>query len=98
MQIADDEATNQLLDKIVAALGECYSKTEAESFVRGYYLKFTTPAYCKSIGVPVQDDDFFFHEDIPGMALRIHYYLGLGGDPAPEKFIEWRSARRGRGE
>ncbi|UJB19158.1 MULTISPECIES: hypothetical protein [Lysobacter] len=96
MQIADDETINQLLGKIVAALSEGYSKTEAESLVRDYYSKFTAPAYCKSIGVPVQDDDFFFHEGIAGMALRIHYYIGLEGDPAPEKFIEWRTTHLGR--
>ena len=96
MQIAADTETNQLLDQISVALCESYTQAEAESLVRDYYVKFTDPFYCRSIGVPVQDDDFFFHEGVRGMALRVHYYLGLEGDPAPSKFIEWRATARGQ--
>ena len=96
MHIAADKETNHLLGEIAAALSESYSPAKAESLVRDYYSKFTDHSYCKSIGVPVQDDDFFFHEGVRGMALRIHYYLGLGGEPAPAKFLEWRAAFGGR--
>lgn len=96
MQIAADTETNQLLDQISVALSESYSQTEAETLVRDYYAKFTDPSYCSSIGIPVQDDDFFFHEGVRGMSLRIHYYLGLGGDPSPNKFIEWRATASGQ--
>jgi hypothetical protein len=92
MRLAADKETNDLLGKIAAALSETYPSEDAESPVCAYYKQFTDPVYCESIGIPVQDDDFFFHEGIRGMALRIHYYLGIGGDPAPEKFIEWRAA------
>jgi hypothetical protein len=92
MQIAADTETNQLLDQISVALSERYSLAEAEALIREYYAKFTDAAYCQSLGIPVQDDDFFFHESAGGMALRIHYYLGLKGDPDPSKFIEWRAA------
>jgi hypothetical protein len=62
---------------------------------RDYYFKFTDPSFCTSIGVPTQDEDFFWHEG-RGLAWRMHYYLALKGDPDPHKFIEWR-ARRNRG-
>lgn len=96
MQIAADTETNRLLDQISAVLSERYSQAEAEALVRDYYVKFTDPSYCSSIGIPAQDDDFFFHEGVTGMALRIHYYLGLRGDPAPGKFIEWRATASGQ--
>lgn len=92
MHIASHFETNQFLNNVVVALGEIYPPEKAESLVRDYYSKFMDSCYCKSIGVPVQDDDFLFHEGVGGMALRIHYYLGLEGDPDPHKFIEWRAA------
>ena len=92
MQIAADTETNQLLEQISVALSERYSLAEAEALVKEYYAKFTDASYCRFLGIPIQDDDFFFHEGVIGMALRIHYYLGLEGDPNPSKFIEWRAA------
>lgn len=91
MNIASDDDTNLLLDEIVARLRERYSDEQAKSLVAEYYNKFTDPVFCESIGIPVQDDDFMHHESAGGMALRIHYYLGLGADPSPHAFIEWRS-------
>ena len=91
MNLAADEETNRLLSEITRLLCDRYSVTEAESLVRDYYIKFTDPSYCESIGIPAQDDDFFFHEGALGMALRILYYLGLRGNPDPEAFIEWRT-------
>lgn len=95
MQAVADEGTTRFLAKVADALGEIYAPAMASSLVSDYYSKFTDPSYCKALGIPVQDDDFFFHEGVSGLALRIHYYLGLGGDPTPAKYIEWRSARNG---
>ena len=67
----------------------------AVQLARNYYLKFTDEAFCASIGVPKQDEDFFWHEG-KGLALRMHYYLFLKGDPNPGKFIEWRKEPRSR--
>lgn len=91
MNIATNNDMNLLLDKIVNRLCEYYSQDQAESLTIEYYLKFTDPAFCSSIGIPVQDEDFMHHESAGGMALRVHYYLGLGSDPSPHAFIEWRS-------
>lgn len=45
---------------------------------------------CPACGIPLQDDDLFHHEGAAVLALRIHYYLGLGGDPTPKAFMAWR--------
>jgi hypothetical protein len=88
-----DEDTNALFDDIVGwmagRLGYCAA--DAEALAYRYYMLFRDDAYCRGIGVPAQDDDFFFHEGIGGMGLRIHYYLGLGGEPDPHAFIAWRA-------
>jgi hypothetical protein len=88
-----DEDTNLFFDKVIALLERdgSYSHDEACALTREYYEKFRDERYCQSINIPVQDDDFFFHEGYGGMARRIHYYLGLKGDPDPRKFIEWRT-------
>lgn len=97
-----DDDVNDYFDMIVRSLtlsfGYCVS--QSEDLVREYYRKFTDPIFCSSIGIIVQDDDFFFHEGAVGMALRIQYYLVLKGDPSREAFIDWRkefiiSRRRG---
>ena len=95
MDIALDQDTNHLLGEIARILTEQHSDHEAELLVRDYYQKFTDASYCRSIGIPVQDDDFFFHESAGGMALRIHYYLVLRGNPDPHRFIEWRTKHLG---
>ncbi len=88
-----DVETNHLFDDVVERLRERfgYSISEASNLVRNYYKLFSDPTYCGTIGIPAQDEDFFFHEGAGGMALRIHYYLGLKEDPDPHHFIEWRS-------
>ena len=96
MDIGPDQETNNLLGEVARILTEQHSRHEAESLVRDYYLKFTDASYCRSIGIPVQDDDFFFHESAHGMALRVHYYLVLHGNPNPHRFIEWRAEQLGR--
>jgi len=91
--LSSDDQINRLFDGTVVILQSKfgYSAEEATSMVREYYQRFRDPAYCKSIGVRVQDDDFFFHEASGGMSLLVHYYLGLKGDPDPRKFLDWRT-------
>jgi hypothetical protein len=73
---------------LIAEFG--HSFWPAVELARDYYKKFTDDAYCRSIGIPVQDEEFFWHEGM-GMAARIHYYLALHGDPDPGRFIDWRN-------
>jgi len=91
-----DEDTNILFNSVVVALQNSFghSDTVATELVRRYYANFTDVSYCRSIGIPVQNDDFFHHEGAGGMSLRIHYYLHLKRDPDPGKFIEWRAHAR----
>jgi len=93
-KLPTDEDTNMFFDDVISRLESDmgYSYSEACEMVRDYYDKFTDEGYCEKIGIPSQDDDFFFHEGVGGMALRIHYYLKLKEDPSPSKFIEWRSS------
>lgn len=88
-----DADVNKLFDQVVTDLQARFGYTAqaASALVREYYTLFRDPQYCKGIGVPVQDDDFFFHEAAGGMALRVHYYLGLKENPDPGKFIDWRA-------
>jgi hypothetical protein len=69
-----------------------HSFWSAVALAREYYEKFTDESYCRSIGIPVQSDELFWHEGL-GMAARIHYYLALGADPDPTRFIDWRAER-----
>lgn len=89
--LSADEDTDLLLAQVVRELEARYPRSEAEALVREYYAKFRDPEYCKSIRVAVQDDDFFHHQGAGDMALRVHYYLGLKGDPDPHRYLEWRA-------
>jgi len=88
-----DEETNILFNSIAVVLQNSlgHSLPEATDLAKRYYTSFTDASYCSSLGIPVQDDDFFHHEGAHGMALRTHYYLHLRRDPDPHKFIEWRT-------
>ena len=91
-----DDDTIQLFDDVVARLHQDtdeYTFEEACSLVEGYYRRFTDAAVCARLGVPVQNDDFFHQEGAAGVALRVHYYLKLQGNPDPRAFIEWRAGR-----
>jgi len=92
-RLPTDEDTNFLFDSAVSLLrGEFgYSQEDANRLAGQYYTLFSDPDYCHSIGIPVQNDDFYHHEASGGLALLIHYYLGLRADPDPHKFIEWRA-------
>ncbi|WP_157480844.1 MULTISPECIES: hypothetical protein [unclassified Lysobacter] len=89
-----DEETNRFFDEVVSDLHASfgYSVADASTLAREYYSRFRSAQHCGAIGIPVQDDDFFFHEGVTGMALRSHYHVGLGKDPYPHAFIEWRSS------
>src|SRR5437867_1564156 len=88
--VSTDAGTNLLFDAVVELLQGSYSRSEAEVLAREYYRLFRDPEYCKSINIPVQDHEFFHHEGAGGMALRIHYYLGIKGDPDPHRYLDWR--------
>ncbi len=66
-----------------------HSRTEADRMIAEYKCKFMNPEYCRTIGITVQDDEFVGHEGPASMATLIHYYIGLRGNPAWDKFIEW---------
>jgi len=94
--LSTDEDVVAYLDQVVSAF-QVMSGTsfaEASNLVENYYRKFTDEGFCKGIGIPVQDDDFFFHEAPGGMALRIYYYLVLKEDPDPWKFVQWRATHQ----
>jgi hypothetical protein len=88
-----DEDTNKLFEDAADKLRERFGYTigEAEKMTLAYFTHFQDPEYCDRIGVPVQDEDFFHHEGQAGLAFRIHYYMGLKGDPNPMSFIDWRA-------
>jgi hypothetical protein len=90
--LSSDEGVNRYFDRITLRLQEQfgYSADEAVDLVRRYYALFRDPSYCAPRLIAVQDDDYFFQEGEFDMTLRIHYYLGISGDPHPQKFIEWR--------
>jgi hypothetical protein len=93
-RLPTDDDTNIFFDGVVLKLQYelgC-SEGEASKLVHQYYSFFTDKKSCESIGVPVQDDDFFFHESVGGMILRIYYYLILKKDPDPHAFVEWRAS------
>ena len=83
---------NWMFDRIVANLQSLFAHepTDAVALTQRYYDLFRDKAYCESIGVVVQDDDYFNHEAPMGMAMRVHYYLSLKGDPAPQSYLFWR--------
>ncbi len=68
-----------------------YQQDEAAKLIRRYLEVFTDSKRCSDMGIPVQDEDFFFHEREVGLALRAHYYLALQGDPKPMSFVNWSS-------
>ena len=88
-----DADVNRFFDRVVAEMQSRLGYTEqaAAALVHEYYTRFRDPEFCRQIHVAVQDDDFFFHEGVGGMALRVHYYLGLKLNPDRMSFIRWRA-------
>lgn len=90
--VSTDEDVNDLFRLVATELQTAFghSSADAEALAKEYYTRFTDAGYCESIGVPVQDDDFFFHESAEGIALRAQYYLVVKGPPDPFAFVQWR--------
>jgi len=90
--LSDDNQVNLLFERTCSDMQYLfgYSEDNARSMIEEYYGLFTNKSYCDSLGVSTQDDDYFFHEAPMGMAMRIHYFLGLKGDPNPNAFLRWR--------
>jgi hypothetical protein len=81
-----------MFDRIISNLQSLfgYDLAGATALTQRYYDLFRDKSYCDSIGVCVQDVDYFNHEAPMGMAMRVHYHLGLKGDPSPQKYLLWR--------
>jgi hypothetical protein len=88
-----DADVNRFFDLVVADMQSRLDYTEqaATELVHEYYTRFRDPEYCRQIRVAVQDDDSIFHEGVGGMALRVHYYLGLKENPDHMSFVRWRA-------
>jgi hypothetical protein len=80
----------RIVERLHVNFGHSFSA--AVELARDYYLKFTDPIFCHSIGIPVQDDEFFWHQG-GDMVNRIHYYLALRANPDPARYVEWRQQR-----
>ena len=76
------------VDSLMNSFGHSFE--DAVRLAKDYFLKFMDPDFCKSLGIPAQDEEFMWHEG--DMASRIHYYLVLEGDPDPWSYIQWRAA------
>lgn len=89
--LSDDDATDFLFENAATVLerGFGYSDADANALVRNYYRLFQDRQFCESLGIPIQDETFFHHEGPIYMAMRVHYYLTLKADPAPDKCLAW---------
>lgn len=94
LEISADNDVNLFFSKVALILAEELQLDipKSKEYVTEYYRNFTNKEFCKSIGIPVQDDDLFFHEAASGMTLRIIYYTIQKKDPDPRAFIKWRSS------
>ena len=90
--LSNDQDVNHLFERVRSNMESLfgYSSNEAWDLIKEYTRLFRDVAYCASIGIGVQDDDYFFHEAPMGMAMRVHYYLGMKADPSPRAFLLWR--------
>ncbi|MDZ4691895.1 hypothetical protein [Terricaulis sp.] len=89
--LSPDDATNFLFEQAAAVLERMYGYSRAASDVLmgECYRLFLDEGFCESLGIPVQDEEFFHHEGALYMAMRAHYYLTLKADPNPDRFIDW---------
>lgn len=94
--LASDQDVNLFFGRVAGILMDelRLESSQVKEYIAEYYQKFTDDDFCRSINIPTQDDDFFFHESEKGMALRIIYYTIHKRDPNPHEFIEWRSSGR----
>ncbi|CAJ0730480.1 hypothetical protein ACUXIW_003869 [Ralstonia pickettii] len=91
-KISSDSEVNRLFERACTNMQSLfgYSEAAAWSLLAEYHRLFTDKSYCEELGIGVQDDDFFFHEAPMGMALRVHYFVGLKGTPSQSDFLDWR--------
>jgi hypothetical protein len=68
-----------------------YSEAEARQAILDYKHKFMSEEFCEAVGIPPQLNEFVGHEGPIEMAMLIHYYIGLRGDPNPQKVQDWRA-------
>ncbi len=87
-----DEDTHYLFYEIAMKLRSelNISLESAIGLVEEYYSKFTNADYCDSLGINVQDEDFFHSEGI-GMVYWIVFFVVEKNVPDYAKFVEWRS-------
>lgn len=95
IKVSEDDDVNWLFGEMAKELIETFDHSDnaAAKLAKDYYVKFTSEQFCRSIGIPIQDHEFFHHESAGGLALRAQYYLVLQGDPDPYAFIQWRTKR-----
>ncbi|MGM9483867.1 hypothetical protein ACS5PN_21905 [Roseateles sp. NT4] len=91
--VSADDDVKELFRHVARELQQAFghSQVQAERLAKDYHDRFTDAGFCKSIGIPPQDDDFFFHEAAGGVALRAEYYLVIQGPSDPFEFIKWRT-------
>lgn len=92
LPVSDDEDLNDFLEDVVSLLNRYFDwpLLSAELLVRDYFSKLQDPEYCSAHGFVMHDHDYYFHECTGGMAVRMHYHLGMKGDPTSREFLEWR--------
>lgn len=91
--ISADVDTNRFLGLVISQIREYFSisEDEADALVRKYYSLFLDKGFCDEMGIPVQDDEFLFHEGVGGVALRVYYYVFLKLNPDPYEFLRWQA-------
>ena len=84
---------NVLLNRAVQQLKQrlAYEEADAVKLMRAYLELFTDEKRCNEMGIPVQDEEFFFYEGEIGLALRAHYCLTLQGKPDHMSYVNWQS-------
>lgn len=84
-----DDSRFWLVPGYLQTLG--HSKQESERMIEDYKREFMDEEFCKSIGRPVHSDEFLGHEGPAAIAIMIHYYIGLRGDPDWNSYLDWRT-------
>lgn len=83
-QFQVDDDTQRLFEIAVHFLQEyfAYSEEMAINMVNHYYLAWEN----------IHDNDFYHQILSFQIAVRVHYFVGLNGNP--DNFAEWRSAEK----
>jgi hypothetical protein len=87
------EETERLFDRIAKELVKRfgYSYKDAIVGIRGYYADMCEKALRRNNPNAMSVDDWFAHDGAFGMALRIHYVVGIGGNADSPEYLKWRS-------